>query len=112
LFDLLIRIAIQRREQLDARGKSPELLDRLASDAQRWDDLRRNLRAQVSEANEFATNYCQKYTSTDVLKDVLKDVKGSIDAFDVEVGSRIGELDQTVRDLLQIVSITLFSEKR
>lgn len=108
LFDLLIGIEIQRRDQLDAKGKIPELLDRLASDAQKWDDLRRGLRAQVFKANQFATNYCQQYTSAGV----PKDVKGLIDAFDVEIGSRIGELDQTVRDLLQIVGITLFSEKK
>ncbi|KAF3389537.1 Ankyrin-1 [Penicillium rolfsii] len=100
--------SIQRREQLDAKGKSPELLDRLADDARRWDDFRRSLRAQVKAASDFTTTYCKKYTSTDV----PENVKRLIDEFDVDIGSRIGELDQTVRDLLQIVSVTLYSEER
>lgn len=83
LFDLLVRIEIQRRDQLDAKGKSPELLDRLASDAQKWDGLRRDLRAQVHAADEFAMDYCQTYASTDR----LNDFKRLVNEFDVDISS-------------------------
>jgi chromosome condensin MukBEF ATPase and DNA-binding subunit MukB len=76
-------------------------MHRLAKDAQKWAELRRILKDQVREAKKFVTDYCQRYNANRT----PKDIELLTNKFEVKVNDRIGQLDQTVRDLLQIVSI-------
>jgi hypothetical protein len=76
-------------------------MHRLAKDAQKWAELRNILQGQVREAKKFLTDYYQRYNSNQI----PKDLELLIDEFEVGVNNRIIQLDQTVRDLLQIVSI-------
>jgi hypothetical protein len=77
----------------------------LARDAQKWAERRNILQDQVHEAEKFVTDYCRRYNGNQT----LKDLKSSIHEFEANISKRIDQLDQTVRDLLQIVSIVDFS---
>ncbi|KAM3076143.1 hypothetical protein ACMFMG_006342 [Clarireedia jacksonii] len=88
----------RRLDQLVSKGKSPDLIDRLANDALEWTKLRSILQGQVREAKKFVLDYCQRYNANEI----PKDLEALIDEFAHSVSNRIGQLDQTVRDLLQI----------
>jgi hypothetical protein len=75
-------------------------MHRLAKDAQKWAELRRILQDQIRGARKFVADYCQCYNANQTPKDVQQ-----LDEFEINVNNRIRELDQTVRDLLQIVRI-------
>lgn len=75
-------------------------MHRLAKDAQNLAEPRRILQDQIREAREFVADYCPRYNANKTPKDVQQ-----LDEFEVEVNSRLKQLDQTVRDLLQIVSV-------
>ncbi|KAK4233010.1 hypothetical protein C8A03DRAFT_19825 [Achaetomium macrosporum] len=87
-----------RLDQLRSEGKSPELMHRLAKDAQTWAELRDTLQGQVCEADKFFTSYCQRYNANRI----PNDLELLIDRFESDVSDRIRGLDQTVKDLLQI----------
>ena len=70
-------------------------------DAQQLAEFRRNLGDQVNTAAEFAQDYCRKYDSGDH----LTAAQSAIDEFSSKTSARIFQLDQTVRDLLQFVSV-------
>jgi hypothetical protein len=72
----------------------------LANDAQRWTEFRSSLQDQVRRAGIFATDYSKRYNDYKS----PKDMQLVIGEFESRVSDRINELDQTVRDLLQIVS--------
>lgn len=93
---------IQRLDQFSLKGNSPELIDCLANDAQKWAELRSILKDQVREARKFVRAYCQRYNANNVPKDLDNLLTNELES---EVSNRIGQLDQIVRDLLQIVSI-------
>lgn len=99
---------IQRLDQLHSKGTSPELIDCLANDAQKLAELRSILRSQVCDARKFITNYCQLYYANQVPKDLGL----LIDDFELDITSHLEQLDQIVRDLLQIVSIAFASSLR
>ncbi|PQE15320.1 ankyrin repeat-containing protein [Rutstroemia sp. NJR-2017a BVV2] len=88
----------RRLDQLVSKGKSPDLIDHLAKDALEWTELRSILQGQVREAKKFVLDYCQRYNANEI----PKDLEALIDEFAHSVNNRIGQLDQTVRDLLQI----------
>jgi hypothetical protein len=101
LVDLLIKFWLtQRADQLRSEGKNPKLIGYLANDAQKWTQFRSSLQDQVREAQKFAVEYGQRYNENQTSKDMQQ----VIGEFESRVGDRINELDQTVRDLLQIVS--------
>jgi hypothetical protein len=62
--------------------------------------FRSSLQDQVRKAQNFAVEYGQRYNENQTLKDMQQ----VIGEFESKVSDRINELDQTVRDLLQIVS--------
>jgi hypothetical protein len=94
-------------DQLDKKGGSSELINHLADDAQKWGELRRHLQGQVRTAREFAEDHCRRYNGDIGLEDVRKAVEGFRD----DVIGRIDHLDQTVRDLLQIVgTLSIFPD--
>jgi hypothetical protein len=74
---------------------------RLAKDAQKLAELRRTLQDQIHEARKFVANYCQRYNANQTPKEVQR-----LDEFEVDVTNRISQLDQTIKELLQIVSKT------
>jgi hypothetical protein len=76
-------------------------MHRLAKDAQKWAELRDILQGQVREIKKFVTDYCQRYNANQI----PKDLELVTDGFELDVNNRIRQLDQTVTDLLQIVSI-------
>jgi len=86
-----------RHDQLREKGKSSELIHRLAEDAQIFTELRSILQGQVHTAKKFAAGHRHLHNEDKR----LKDVEGVIDGFGGNVNNRISQLDQTVRDLLQ-----------
>jgi hypothetical protein len=58
------------------------------------------LQDQVRTAQDFAIEYSQRYNENQTPKDMQQ----VIGEFEATVSDRINELDQTIRDLLQIVS--------
>lgn len=92
---------MQRLDQLREKGASTEFIHDLAHDAQTWANLRNILQGQVQIANNFAAEYCHDYNEDKGLNGVQK----AIDGFSDSVNREISQLDQTVRDLLQIVSM-------
>src|SRR6266704_2835979 len=91
---------LQRLYQLRWEGKNPELIGYLANDAQRWAEFRSSLQDQIRRAQNFAVEYGQRYNENQAPKDIQQ----VIGEFESRVNDRINELDQIVRDLLQIVS--------
>ena len=87
----------QRSDQLQARGRSEELISRLARDAQTWNDLRGVLATQMRAAESFAAAYHTRH--------IVDKAAGRVDTrrIESEVGQRIDRLDQGIRDLLQLV---------
>lgn len=71
---------------------------RLARDAKKWAELRRILQTQFRAARKFATDYCRRYNANQTSKYLQK-----LEEFESEISSQIGQLDQTVKELLQIV---------
>jgi len=66
-----------------------------------WAKFHSSLQDQVRNARDFAVEYSQRYNENQSQKDMLQ----VIGEFESKVSQRINELDQTVRDLLQIVSL-------
>lgn len=73
----------------------------MADDACTWIDFRAALRNQVRVAKDFAEEHHPQYINDQELQ-CMQDAIGKL-SDDVE--SRLNALDQTVRDLLQFVSI-------
>jgi hypothetical protein len=80
-------------------------MHRLAKDAQKWAELRCMLQDHIDEARNFVADYCLRYNANKI----PKDIRQLTDEFELNVNNRINQLDQTVRDLLQIVSIVDYS---
>ncbi|KAL3303002.1 ankyrin repeat-containing protein [Colletotrichum asianum] len=88
----------RRGEVLEANGSDPKLLGTLLKDALRPVHYRRRLQTTVTEAQKFATDYCNRHDEVADLDGLLK----QIDAFSDDVGNYIGQLDQITRDLIQM----------
>lgn len=63
------------------------------------------LKDHIGETRNFVADYSQRYNTNQIPKDIQQ----LTDEFEVNINSRISKLDQTVRDLLQIVSIVDYS---
>ena len=96
-----IDFVTQRLDQLREKGNSPNLIHHLAEDAQEWAELRSILRSQVCTARDFAVGHCRRYNEDKGLRVMQK----AIDSFSDEVNDQISQPDQTVKDILQFVSI-------
>jgi hypothetical protein len=59
------------------------------------------LRGQISSARAFVAEYCRTYDEDKG----EAGMRAAIDGFANEVYEQIGRLDQTVKDLLQFVSL-------
>ncbi|KAM0445184.1 hypothetical protein ACHAO4_009889 [Trichoderma viride] len=89
----------KRLDQMEFKGKNPEMIDFLAKYAQNLAKLRTILVEQTSAAETFIRDYCLHYNANHIPKSLLELLKN-----DIELGitKRIADLDQTVRDLLSI----------
>ncbi|KAH8802532.1 hypothetical protein F5884DRAFT_802273 [Xylogone sp. PMI_703] len=96
---------LARLFQLKCKGTDPELITSLAEDAQKWADFRSGLQDQVQKSRDFAVEYSNRYNGSQTRDDIQQ----AISELESKVNSRIDELDQVVRDLLQIVSTITFS---
>lgn len=83
------------------------MIDHLANDAQKLAELRNILHDQVRAAEQFVKDYCRYYNANKIPKGLLEEL---VDEFELVVNKRIGQLDQVVRDLLQIVSYMYVSQ--
>ncbi|KAF2825893.1 hypothetical protein CC86DRAFT_324609 [Ophiobolus disseminans] len=83
-----------RLDQPQAKGESRELISRLAQDAQTWADLRRKLKDHVRTAQEFVKIHGHRSDNQD-LNNLIEDLG-------LTNGRRIDQLEQAVRDLLQL----------
>jgi hypothetical protein len=93
-------INLQRGDQLRGKGENPDLIHNLAADAQKLADYHAFLASQVAHAQDFA-KVLRPYHG----EGVMKELQNVIDGFANEIGLRISQLDQTIRDLLQFVSV-------
>lgn len=89
----------QRTHQLTARGKDDRLIDSIAESMQQWTQIQAALAEQLSQARNFVTQY-QRFSET---RKFSEKMQGMIDGLDKEISGQIDKLEQTVRDLLQIV---------
>lgn len=89
------------------KGTSSSIIDCLANDARTLAVLRTILAGQISEAETFMNNYCAHYNANQVPQTLQKLLK---DDFEIGINKKIEELDQIVRDLLQIVGRAISSQ--
>jgi hypothetical protein len=94
---------------MESKGQNPHMIDFLAKDAQKLANLRAIIVSQTSEAETFIRDYCLHYNANQIPQSLIGLLK-----HDIEIGitNRIGNLDQTVRDLLTIVSETWYLTRR
>ncbi|PTB39227.1 hypothetical protein M441DRAFT_70368 [Trichoderma asperellum CBS 433.97] len=95
---LEIRLSSRRLEQLKLKGKSPDMIDSLANDAKNLAELRNTLHNQIQAAENFIKDYCRYYNANKAPKGIQEELKNEFKL----VVDRIGQLDQVIRDLLQI----------
>lgn len=95
---------LQRLDQLRDKGQNREMIHRLAEDAKEWARLRVILQGQIQVARDFSAEHCRRYNA-----DKGKVVQRALDSFSDEVGSQLDQLDQTVKDLLQLVSFVAYA---
>ncbi|KAJ3536429.1 hypothetical protein NM208_g6716 [Fusarium decemcellulare] len=87
----------QRRiSQLYKKGQEPDMILHLAEDAQTLGFLRECLQGQVRTAREFVVDYSRRYGASNERK-AFEEINRLAD-----VGNHIKNLEQTVRDLLQL----------
>lgn len=89
----------QRTHQLTARGKDDRLIDSIAESMQQWTQIQAALAEQLGQARNFVTQY-QRFSETRKFSERMQSM---IDGLDKEISGQIDKLEQTVRDLLQIV---------
>ncbi|PCD33647.1 hypothetical protein AU210_009867 [Fusarium oxysporum f. sp. radicis-cucumerinum] len=94
-----------RLEQLKHKGSNLTLIDCLAVDARQWAEFRKILKGHAQDARSFAQKYCQRYNGGRG----LERIRESIDRIEKRVNERIHNLDQTVRDLLQLIKFAWIS---
>lgn len=104
---LLTTHRAQRFKQLESQGKSPETIKDLAKDAQRLAGLRLSLTSQISQARKFIEDNKMMKDDPDgnrqsVLKFLAED-------FESGIKTKLDELEQMARDLLQIVSKPVYA---
>jgi hypothetical protein len=90
-------------DQLREKGKGHELIFRLAKDAQTWSDFRKMLKEQMRTAQGFAEKYSVEGSAA--VENYIKTSKCSVE-------ERIQYLEESVRDMLQLVSKTDRIHKR
>ncbi len=97
----LTQSRFKRLEQLETKGKDPRMIDNLARDAREWAQLRGSLHDHVHGVRMFMLDYCRDYHGKRIPESLE-----TLLAVDLEAAmkKKIDKLDQTVRDLLQIVS--------
>jgi hypothetical protein len=84
----------QRLDQLKEKGEGHELIFRLAKDAQTWSDLRKILKDQMRTAQGLVDKYS---TDSGFVEHYINDYKSSVE-------KRIIYLEESVRDMLHLVS--------
>jgi hypothetical protein len=96
----LTRTTVQRSHQLTTRGRDESLIDTVAENMRGWTQLRGVLREQLDQARAFVSQY-QRFSETSRFGGHMNE---TIDALDRDISGQIDKLEQTVRDILQIVS--------
>ncbi|KAH7200630.1 ankyrin repeat-containing domain protein [Fusarium oxysporum] len=90
-----------RIDQLEKKGKTPELIDRLARLARNLAEIRNYLEDQFHEARPFSDDYRRRYNET---VGVSEKGQATVNRCFENTTKKLDELDQTVRDLLQFAS--------
>lgn len=93
----------QRLDQLRSEGKNPDLMRRLARDAQKWTELRSILQDHTDVAQKFIVEYSERYHANQFPIDLQR----TVNEFKVDISRRLDQLDQTIRDLLQFVRFSV-----
>lgn len=92
---------MQRQIQIEGMGRNKEFIRLLASNAEILSTLRLYHRVQVKSAGKFATDISNHFpNSRDFVNGLLED-------FSKGVVGDLDHLDQTLRDMLQLVSLYL-----
>ncbi|KAL7815608.1 ankyrin repeat-containing domain protein [Trichoderma gracile] len=90
----------RRADQLMFRGKNVEMMDDLAKDAHKLAGLRLSLASQISKARKLMEEFSElKLGPYDTRRAVLKLLE---EEFETGIKTKLDELDQIARDLLQI----------
>lgn len=94
---------------MEFKGKNPQMIDFLAKDAQKLAGLHAIIVGQTSEAETFIRDYCLHYNANQIPQNLLGLLKHDIE---LDITNRIGNFEQTVRDLLTIVCETIYLIKK
>lgn len=78
------------------------LIDTVAENMLRWTRIQGTLAEQLHQAREFVSQY-QRFSET---RQFSEEINRTIDSLEREVSNQIDKLEQTFRDLLQIVSVS------
>ena len=70
---------------------------------QQWTQLQATLAEQLTQARHFVTQY-QRFSETRKFSEQMQD---TIHGLDREISGQIEKLEQTVRDMLQIVRVPI-----
>ncbi|WJG34857.1 uncharacterized protein FOBCDRAFT_216498 [Fusarium oxysporum Fo47] len=87
-----------RIDQLEKKGKSPELIDRLAGLARNLAEIRNYVQDQFHEARPFFDNYRRRYNES---VRASEEGRATVNRCFENTTKKLDALDQTVRDLLQ-----------
>lgn len=82
------------------------MINCLAEDAREWATLRKALKSQVHAARDFVLKYCLCCNQAEH----QRRMQLPINQFEADITEKINELDQTVKDLLQLVRTSTASE--
>lgn len=99
----------QRIDQLKEKGKSSELIDRLAGVAKNLAEIRNDVQDQSHKARPFVNEYHRRHNEP--VKALEKSL-ATVDRCFENTTKKLDELDQAVRDLLQFASCLTVSTKR
>ncbi|KAH6848201.1 hypothetical protein B0I37DRAFT_376943 [Chaetomium sp. MPI-CAGE-AT-0009] len=91
-------LTMRRDDQLNEYGQNSNFVQYLARDALKLAELRKTWRSQVDYANAHAAEHCRHHSDS---KGHHR-VQSAIDRFESGVSTRIIQLDQTLKDLLQL----------
>ncbi|ETS77276.1 hypothetical protein PFICI_11150 [Pestalotiopsis fici W106-1] len=84
-----------RSDQLQAEGRSPEMMRRLAKDAQRLANLRLAFRGHLKTSRDYILAKGANSRHSDSARELLLDLQDKI-------GGRLTDLESTIKELLQI----------
>lgn len=93
------------------KGRSPDFIDNLLLDAQRWSDFRKGLQTHVSRAESFVQSLkenrylCDDVGDRDGIEKAINRLSAIIQEMNTQVEAGLRKLDQRTQQMVELVSI-------